>query len=92
MTELAPLSMADIETNDEWINGLLALREESGLCATVPTEVYLTYEERAKAIAERGERETPTAIKNAILALVLEARLSGMIDGRSSQDPTNDRK
>lgn len=53
---------------------------ERGLVSTVPTEVYLAYEDRAKEIAARSVTETPTAIKNAILRFALEARLSAALD------------
>lgn len=54
--------------------------DDRGLVDTVPAEVYLAYEDRAKEIAARALTETPTAIKNAILRFALEARLSAALD------------
>ena len=65
---------------------LIAAREADGLVATVSAEVYLAYDSRAAEIAARAERESHTAIKNAILRFVLEARLSAMISAPSLQD------
>ena len=58
---------------------LMAAREANGLVATVPAEVYLAYDSRAAEIAARAERESPAAVKNAILRFALEVRLSAVM-------------
>lgn len=50
---------------------------ENGLVGTVPTEVYLAYEDRAKSIADQYAPNAASAAKVAILRAMLEARLSG---------------
>lgn len=50
---------------------------DKGLVGTVPTEVYLAYESRAKSIVGQYAPNAPYALKNAILRAMLDARLSG---------------
>ncbi len=49
----------------------------NGLVITVPTEVYLAYEDRARSIAEQYAPNAAPAAKVAILKFALEARQSG---------------
>ena len=56
---------------------------DKGLVGTVPMEVYLAYEDRAKAIVAQYAPYAPIAIKNVILRFALEARLAGVESAKS---------
>ncbi len=60
---------------------------DNGLVATVPTEVFLSYEERPRSIIALYAPDAPYALKNAILRFALEARLSGTMDRPAALSP-----